>query len=403
MRILWRCRLQMEDMRFWVGTDLRAVRGWLGEPSLPVAVPTTSFSNHTGHPRRSIASTCGSALIIVLWAILLLAFAVGIASERVALIMGDTSIQAKRFQAELLADSALASLDRILKEEHEVFANPKAPADGSRRKLNLPRFQGTWRSPPTQLENGAFRIELRDEQSRINWLKTPSFVWRNLFRMADVPPETADAWLDALADWQDADDARALNGAETLDYQNSKDNRRRAKNAPITAPGELHWIMGGPEMLALKVPVDSRGRRDWLRPMTTIYGDGRININTAPAILVAAALDVPLEQAEAMVRRRWGPDGKEGTHDDLFVESVPVATDARPMADQGGADGRIIAGPELGATTRSSLFRVRGIGIYQGQRVVREALAVRKDEYGLRLLDDPIAAESGSCPMETGL
>ena len=59
----------------------------------------------------------GSALIVVLWTVVILAFAVAIASERVELVCSDATIEMKRYEAELLADSALASMQQILKKE----------------------------------------------------------------------------------------------------------------------------------------------------------------------------------------------------------------------------------------------------------------------------------------------
>jgi type II secretory pathway component PulK len=345
----------------------------------------------------------GSALLIVLWSVMILAFAVAMTSERVALILGDTSIEVCRYQAELLADSALVSSKRILKEERNLLVEQTVADRPSHRPLDLNHFSGPWASPRGELNGGQYWIEIRDEGSRINWLKTPSSVWRTLFRMAEVPSEKVDGWLDALADWQDADDARALNGAETVDYQNRKSSRYCAKNAAVTEMGELPWLMGGDDILSLRVPVDSRGKTAGLWPMTTIDGDGRININTAPAVLIAAALNMPLEQAEGIVRSRWGPDGTPGTADDLFFDQVPIGnTTAAEKAgnetagDSGGRASSV-------ATAAAKLFRVRGVGVFHGQKVVRETLAVKDGEFGLRFLREAVTVEDGSHSMDQAL
>jgi len=337
----------------------------------------------------------GSALIVVLWAVVLLAFAVAIASEKVGLVLGDASIRAKRVQAELLSRSAYASLEKILKDERKHNLESERNKKDQKRRLDLNRFQGTWRSDPVEFEGGVFWLEIEDEQSRIHWLKTPFYVWRNLLRTAGLRAEQIDAWADCLADWQDADDSRGLNGAESFDYLALKENRRRAKNAPIMDMGEIYWVMGGADLFDLQVPVESGqdGARPLL-PYTTLDGDGKININTAPAFLIAAALDIQLEDAEQVVRKRWGPDGVPGTADDVFLESAPTGQNviqSAPPASTGTSTNA--PSPSTAITTSSNYFRVRGVGVFQEQRVVCEALAKKGGDEGLTLLRLPRVVE----------
>lgn len=334
----------------------------------------------------------GSALLVVLWTVMVLAFAAAMASERIALIMGETSIRSKRFQAEMLADSAFSAMDSILKEERRKLVESKDNRNETKGPLDLQRFQGAWRSTPVEFGGGLYWIEVRDEQSKINWLKTPSSVWRNLFRLVDVPSETVDAWFDALEDWQNPGEIRRLNGAKTADYQNLKVNRRRSKNAPIADMGELYWVMGGDKIMEIAAPVDSRGKTAPLSHMTTIYGDGRINLNTAPPVLIAAALNTTLENAEMIVRTRCGPDGIEGTADDVFLDGIPQGVITSASSERATTDETQPTTSSV-VTTSSSCFRVRGIGVFQGQMVVREALAVKDGEFGLRLLQDPSTME----------
>lgn len=335
----------------------------------------------------------GSTLIVVLWAVMLLAFAVAIAAERVSLMLGDSSIRAKRFQAELLADSALASSDAILKEERRRFLESTLPSEGRSKTLDFSKILGVWRSRPATLGEGSYWLEVRDEQSRIHWRKTPPGVWRNLLELNGVPREKVDAWMDAVADWEDADDARALNGAETADYRALPEGHRRAKNSPITDLGEIPWVMGAPDLLGLRVPADLSRRTVPLMELTTLYGDGKINLNTAPPVLIAAALGLDLETAEQMVRTRAGPDGLEGTADDVPMERItPSAGGIRSREVGENATG---GGPVPGSTTTSSgMFRLRGVGWYQGQQVVREALARRAGAEGFQLLESPRTIEA---------
>jgi type II secretory pathway component PulK len=325
-------------------------------------------------------------LIVVLWSVLVLAFAVAMASERIAGILGDTSIRVKRFQAALLADSAFPSLELILTEDKQRVQNAGETAAQQIRPLDLKKFQGSWRSEPRELNGGIYWIEIKDEHSKINWLKTSPDIWRVLLENAGVTPQDADAWFDSLTDWQDGDDLHMLNGAESSDYQNLPDFKYRSKNAPVQDMGELFWIKGGYKMFGLKLGANSHGRKAALLPMTTIYGDGKININTAPAVLIAAALSMTVEGGEQVVRTRLGPDGIEGTQDDAFLTSVPPEILSNPATQVNLSTG---AKPKTtGITTTSKLFRVRGVGEFEGQRVVREALSVVEGEK-FRLLQEP--------------
>jgi hypothetical protein len=167
--------------------------------------------------------------------------------------------------------------------------------------------------------------------------------------------------------------------------------------------GEMPWLMGSDEILSLRVTVDSQGKAASLWPMTTIYGDGRINVNTAPVVLIAAALNVPLEQAEGVVRSRWGPDGIPGTVDDLFLNQIPIGNAAAAEKAENETAGDAGGRASSAVTTTATLFRLRGVGVFHGQKVVRETLAVKEGEFGLRFLREAVTVEAGSYSMDQAL
>ncbi len=335
-----------------------------------------------------------SALIIVLWAVMVLSFATLIAADRAALILGDTSIRTKRFQADLLAETAIASLNTIFNEEQKKLA--ESGNDPDSKPLDLAHFQGIWSSDHMDLEGGTYWIEIDDEQSKIHWSKTPEYIWRNLLEDAGLATETVDAWFDALKDWQDPDDASSLNGAESSDYRGLDVDPRSSKNAPLTEMGEIPWIMGGDKLLDLNVIVDSEGKELPLKLFTTLYGDGKINLNTAPAVLIAAALNISMEDAEQMIHIRLGTDEMGGTKDDQFLAGVPSSIPLNTSGKQKTPVTQEMV--SSGTTTTTALFRLRGIGEFSGQRVVREALATKGKGLGLQLLEDSRVIEIKSLP-----
>lgn len=59
-----------------------------------------------------------------------------------------------------------------------------------------------------------------------------------------------------------------------------------------------------------------------VRAHTTVRGDGRLNLDAAPEEVLRVVAGLSPSQAEAIVRRRVGPDGRAGTPDDVSVNSA---------------------------------------------------------------------------------
>jgi general secretion pathway protein K len=93
--------------------------------------------------------------------------------------------------------------------------------------------------------------------------------------------EEARVVVDSLVDWLDADDRESDYGAEES-YYNSLDIAHSCRNGPVQYPEELLLIRGiTPELLF------GDGEKEALLDYLNIHGeDGKININTAPKLLV---------------------------------------------------------------------------------------------------------------------
>ncbi len=120
--------------------------------------------------------------------------------------------------------------------------------------------------------NGKVRIEISDEQSRININRTSQDNLRKLLHYAGVEPDKEDALVDCLLDWIDADDAHHLNGVEDEYYE---DFGYRSKNAPLDTVEELALVKEfGDGLLGGSDDYSS------ILPLITTFGDGRFNVNT---------------------------------------------------------------------------------------------------------------------------
>jgi general secretion pathway protein K len=75
-----------------------------------------------------------------------------------------------------------------------------------------------------------------------------------------------------------------------------------------------------------------KAKPDW-QDSFTLWSSGPLNVNEAPAALIAAVFDLDESRVDPMVNARNGPDGIAGTADD-----VPIQSMAQLQADLGLSD-----------------------------------------------------------------
>lgn len=113
--------------------------------------------------------------------------------------------------------------------------------------------------------------------------------------------------MDHLIDWVDADSLRRLNGAEAVDYA-KQGQPGYPPNRPFQSLEEMAWVPG--------MEFLDKAQPDWKNSFT-VWGDGRLDLNEAPAELIATVCQVGTVAAESFVQRRLGADGEWGTEDDF--------------------------------------------------------------------------------------
>lgn len=156
--------------------------------------------------------------------------------------------------------------------------------------------------PPLPVEGGLVYIAVADAQARFNLNNLAHTgqgnvanayigVFRNLLALHDLPPDLADAVLD----WVDPDSIARPNGAEDLDYL-SREPPYRAANQPFASVEELLLVAGfTPEIV------------EQLRPYLVALpagGPTPVNVNTAPAAVLAALAGTSVAAAEQIVEAR---------------------------------------------------------------------------------------------------
>ena len=132
----------------------------------------------------------------------------------------------------------------------------------------------------------------------------------------------------SLMDWIDPDDLKRRPGsAERMDYEFAG-KTGLPLNRPFSSLDEAEMVARMNEVRALKP--------DW-RNWFTLRGSGQLDINTAPAEIIAAATGASLENALMLVQTRNGLDGIAFTQDDAPFKSIEAAVSMLGMTGPGSA------------------------------------------------------------------
>lgn len=176
---------------------------------------------------------------------------------------------------------------------------------------------------------------IRDEQGYLNLNNSDPASWANLGFVSEECRAS-------ILDWIDENDDTGQDGAET-DYYQRLELPYMSKNKPLVNLKELLYVrsvtrrlyMG--EDLNRNLLLDDNERDGLFRQppdnedgvldlglldVFTVYGDGRININTAPRHVLSALQGLDEQATEAVLAYRAGADGRFGTDDDAAVESA---------------------------------------------------------------------------------
>ena len=244
---------------------------------------------------RHTPAAGGSALLVVLWVIALLSLLI-ITSMMVA--MQDVETVASRrqvFRARMLAETGVSiGASSMVK-----------PGDPVLRKQLSP------------LESYDVNITTAESQLNINALLTEErrVVLERLFGSWGLQTEETQSVVDALMDWVAAEDFRRLKGAEKSDYK-KEGMDDHPYNHPFQSLDEMGMVRG----MDLVANVNPQWREAF-----TLWGSGALDINEAPAELIAVVADIPLNSARALVATRNGPDGVPHTADDTPLKSLDEA------------------------------------------------------------------------------
>lgn len=279
----------------------------------------------------------GSVLILVLIVLSSMTIlSVGLA-YRTRIEMKLAQANARRAQAYYLA---LGGIERIIALLGEEKISPStiagichftATAKGEELFEQLKDYSLT--------EGKLLTYSLRDEQGYLNINKSDPASWENIDSISRE-------CRSSILDWIDSDDDTSPDGAET-DFYERLEPPYISKNSPCIALKELLFLRGVTRYIYLGEDLNrnslldenERDRQSQLPPdngdnildlglvdIFTVYGNGKININTTSRPILAALPGLDEEVANIILAYRAGPDGQFGTGDDVcFISTKDLA------------------------------------------------------------------------------
>jgi type II secretory pathway component PulK len=285
-----------------------------------------------------------SSLMLVLWAIMFMGFAVMGVVEMMQFSIEENAISAREFRALHMAECGIAlGLHPQIKPGdpaliHKLGSDSsievKISSEGARFPINY--------ITDTGYREAAYRLF-------VNW---------------GINPDDANVAADSLSDWADSDDNPRSQGAES-DYYKGLGYMDFPRNQGFSSLEEMVLVRG--------MDAIEKAKPDW-REYFTVYGDGLIDLNNASRDLIVAVCDVAETEADGLIRERNGPDSTAGTEDDKTLS----ASEAQKLL---GLDTQKYASLQARITTDHLTRRVESIGRV-GESTYKVVVVARRQDDG---------------------
>lgn len=291
----------------------------------------------------------GSALMLMVWALLLMSVTVMGVVEYIRYSAEEAKLGAAEFYALHLAESGLA-----------VGLHPEA----RRGDKVLKQKVGT---------DSGFDVVINYEGARlpINYVtddRLREAVYQ-LFIRWGLNSDEAGVASESLADWVDRDDDVRANGAESAFYQ---------QQGIEDMPRQGGFIDVDEMLLVRGMGVVDRLKPDW-REFFSVYGDGTIDLRTAFKDTLIAVTGASENDVENYVARRDGADGIPGTEDDQRISDGEAFRLLGLTGDKARSLSAIL-------TSEDSLRRITSTGYVGEKRAQIIVIARRGDDRSLTYL-----------------
>lgn len=245
----------------------------------------------------------GIALLAVMFALMVLLFVVTAMWDSAQFGWDESNLERQRFIARQLAESGVALAMHPDVGDGDPILHQEFP-DG--RKFDV--LIGT--------EGGRVLVNAIGDEVITETVQELFILW-------GLDATEATIAVESIADWIDADSEVKTNGAEN-DYYTSRGYPMYPSNASLVSIEQMLLVKGMDRVAKIKP--------DWRRYFT-IYGDGMIDVNQAPADLLEALFQTSSDSAANLVAARRGSDGEDGTVDDYVIEEMSELTNLLGVGD----------------------------------------------------------------------
>ncbi|MCI5149636.1 MAG: hypothetical protein D3916_09660 [Candidatus Electrothrix sp. MAN1_4] len=228
----------------------------------------------------------------------------------------------------------------------------------------------------TKKEKKAWQRKQQGKNKKKDPEKIQQSLWKRFLLLEnlgleELDEEQAAIMLDSLVDWLDENDEKEENGAEK-EYYSSLDPPYVPTNGPMPLIEDLALVKGwdkGWEQKNLYSEQENKEKTPspLIACLTTGEQPGKININTAPALVLQALHDDMTEELAAeMISFRENEENKEMLHQVSWYRNVP------------GFPGNITFDSAL-ITTKSNLFKVTITATEQDLQRIGQGIIQRKE------------------------
>lgn len=331
---------------------------------------------------RLVLSDKGSILFLSLWSLCLLSiFAVSLgygARQKIIVVQRLDERSKLRYIAEAGVRQAIIEVKRD--DEQDEEESEKKDYDSlndswcnnagvfSGRRVGDGIFNVSYRYLDGNTGLVGTRYGLVDEERKININKADETLLRNLFcAVLNFSKMDAQEFAASIIDWRDSDSELSIpmGSAEDYDYRN-REYSYEAKDAEFEVLEELLLVSG-----------ITREIFEGIKDYVTIYGNGKININTTSKE-VLLALGLRPYVVEKIFSFRQGDDGIIGTLDDNVLKKssdiVPKISQFADLSDSELAEFSNISNQYL--VTKSENFIVKSIAKLNNRKNTTEVTCV---------------------------
>jgi len=231
----------------------------------------------------------GSALVVVLWVLLLLSMIIVALAFDAHIESRMTSYYRKRMKAHFLVQSGMEIAELLMKKSSEIRPYTDAEPDEEDPWFEPAKrlAEGDSVTLEEELETGSVTITIVSERARRNVnLLTLEDEWEAILEVGDIPEELWPELIESFLDWVDKDDSARVDGAET-DYYEDLEPPYKAQNGPLFTVDELMLVKGFTRTILYGGVIEPESKLgdpivvSGIADLLTTFGDKKINVNSA--------------------------------------------------------------------------------------------------------------------------